>query len=72
MNTRRAIRAGLFVTLALAAACGQKGPLYLPDTGGEIVTRPATEAEAPAPQAPPAAPPAAAPTADEESQGTGG
>jgi predicted small lipoprotein YifL len=22
------------------AACGQKGPLYLPDQGGEVVTRP--------------------------------
>ena len=25
------------------AACGQKGPLYLPDKGGEVVTRPAGE-----------------------------
>jgi predicted small lipoprotein YifL len=24
----------------LLAACGQKGPLYLPDQGGEVVTRP--------------------------------
>ena len=24
------------------AACGQKGPLYMPDKGGEVVTRPAT------------------------------
>lgn len=22
------------------AGCGQKGPLYLPDKGGEVVTRP--------------------------------
>jgi predicted small lipoprotein YifL len=31
------------VALALGAlaACGQKGPLYLPDTAGEVVTRPA-------------------------------
>jgi predicted small lipoprotein YifL len=28
------------VVLALSA-CGQKGPLYLPDQGGEVVTRPA-------------------------------
>lgn len=31
------------VLLALAlllAGCGQKGPLYLPDTSGEVVTRP--------------------------------
>jgi predicted small lipoprotein YifL len=26
--------------LAGLAACGQKGPLYLPDKGGEVVTRP--------------------------------
>jgi len=24
----------------LLSACGQKGPLYLPDQGGEVVTRP--------------------------------
>jgi predicted small lipoprotein YifL len=38
-------------TLALAA-CGQKGPLYLPDsTQGEVITRPTqTPAEAPAPE----------------------
>jgi predicted small lipoprotein YifL len=26
--------------LAMLAGCGQKGPLYLPDRGGEVVTRP--------------------------------
>ena len=38
MNTRIALALlGLSLT-----ACGQKGPLYLPDTGqGEVVTRPA-------------------------------
>lgn len=32
-----------FAALALGAlsACGQKGPLYLPDAAGEVVTRPA-------------------------------
>jgi predicted small lipoprotein YifL len=25
---------------AWVAGCGQKGPLYLPDEGGEVVTRP--------------------------------
>jgi len=31
----------LFVALAATlAACGQKGPLYLPEQTGEIVTRP--------------------------------
>jgi predicted small lipoprotein YifL len=32
--------AALMLVVALAA-CGQKGPLYLPDEGGEVVTRPA-------------------------------
>ena len=37
-------RAGVAVLLTcVLAACGQKGPLYLPDRGGEIVTRPAKE-----------------------------
>jgi predicted small lipoprotein YifL len=53
---------GLLGVLALAA-CGQKGPLYLPDQGGEVVTRPASQpstqsrspetAPQPATQAPP-------------------
>jgi len=30
------------LTLGALAGCGQKGPLYLPDTAGEVVTRPAT------------------------------
>jgi predicted small lipoprotein YifL len=30
------------LTLGALAACGQKGPLYLPDTASEVVTRPAT------------------------------
>jgi predicted small lipoprotein YifL len=35
-------RAGVAVLLTcVLAACGQKGPLYLPDRTGEIVTRPA-------------------------------
>jgi predicted small lipoprotein YifL len=28
--------------LVALAGCGQKGPLYLPDRGGTIVTRPAS------------------------------
>jgi predicted small lipoprotein YifL len=32
------------------AGCGQKGPLYLPDKGGEVVTRPGGQAQQPAPQ----------------------
>jgi predicted small lipoprotein YifL len=29
------------LTLGALCGCGQKGPLYLPDTAGEVVTRPA-------------------------------
>ena len=39
-----------------AAACGQKGPLYLPDHNGSVVTRPAgstEDAAQPAPQGSP-------------------
>lgn len=31
------------------AACGQKGPLHLPDEGGTVITRPAAPEAAPAP-----------------------
>ena len=47
--------AGVAVTLA---ACGQKGPLYLPDKGGAVVTSPVPSA---APPPAPAAPPQSAP-----------
>src|SRR5262249_33452925 len=33
--------AAAIVAALVTAACGQKGPLYLPDKGGEVVTRPA-------------------------------
>jgi predicted small lipoprotein YifL len=36
--------------LGSLAACGQKGPLYLPDQAREVVTRP-TQTPAPAPDA---------------------
>jgi predicted small lipoprotein YifL len=38
--------------------CGQKGPLYLPDKGGDVVTRPAGQTQQPSPQrqAPPQQP----------------
>lgn len=40
---------------ALLAGCGQKGALYLPEAGGEVITRPTQTPEAPAtPQPPPA------------------
>jgi predicted small lipoprotein YifL len=31
----------LCLLLAALPGCGKKGPLYLPDTAGEVVTRPA-------------------------------
>ena len=56
-------RAWLLLAHAAVAAggCGQKGPLYLPDKGGKVVT---SAPAAPQTQAPPAAaPPANAPPA---------
>jgi len=42
------MRVTLMATALLAlAGCGQKGPLYLPDSSGEVVTRPAAESTAP-------------------------
>ena len=50
----------LLALAALAAGgCGQKGPLYLPDKGGRVVT--SAPAATQAQPAPPAAAPAAAP-----------
>jgi predicted small lipoprotein YifL len=48
MNNRNLCRVGsgvAFGATLLLAACGQKGPLYLPDTGGEVVTRPGGAAQ---------------------------
>jgi predicted small lipoprotein YifL len=51
------------VPLVMTAACGQKGPLYLPPKNGTVVTRPAAN-QPPAPNttATPAAQPGAAPS----------
>ena len=38
---------------ALLAGCGQKGPLYLPDQGGEVVTRPGGQNQSPSPETAP-------------------
>jgi predicted small lipoprotein YifL len=46
--------AGVLVA-AVLAACGQKGPLYLPEKTGEVVTRPAAP-EKPAPAETPSPP----------------
>ncbi len=42
--------AGVLVSTAMLSGCGQKGPLYLPDAAGSVVTRPT--------QTPQSAPPA--------------
>jgi predicted small lipoprotein YifL len=57
-------RAWLLPALATLAAggCGQKGPLYLPDKVGKVVTSaPAAAPSQSAPATPAATPPAAAP-----------
>jgi len=51
---RAAALAGAMLPAALTG-CGQKGPLYLPDKGGTIVTS-APAAPAPAAPSPPATP----------------
>lgn len=51
--------AGLAMGLATGlAGCGQKGPLYLPDKGGDVVTRPGGQQgqQAPRPQSQETAP----------------
>ncbi len=50
MPWRAPLGAAVLVTLA---ACGQKGPLYLPEKGGEVVTRPAAGQAQPSPEAAP-------------------
>ena len=60
----------LLALTVLAGGCGQKGPLYLPDKGGKVVTtapaaigaQPAAPAAAPADSPPPGGEPAVAPT----------
>jgi predicted small lipoprotein YifL len=52
----------LLALAALAAgACGQKGPLYLPDKGGRVVTSPPAASQPQPAAAPPATAPPAAP-----------
>ncbi len=45
MVARFATRLIAGALLASLGACGQKGPLYLPDKGGEVVTRPGGPAQ---------------------------
>jgi len=37
----------------LLAACGQTGPLYLPEPSGEVITRPSSEPRESEPTSPP-------------------
>jgi len=66
----RRATACLAASVALAlAGCGQKGPLYLPEKGGAVVTSPsgsAAPAPPPAPSAP-GQPQEPAPTAEPQS-----
>lgn len=50
--SRRVAVAMVAAAGVLLGACGQKGPLYLPDQGGEVVTRPGgqTQSSETAPQ----------------------
>ena len=52
MNARLVLLLGI----GALGACGQKGPLYLPDKRAGVVTQPAP-GESPPPAPPPAAPP---------------
>ena len=45
-------RAAAAMTLLVLAGCGQKGPLYLPEKGGTVVTAPAASAPAAGPETP--------------------
>jgi predicted small lipoprotein YifL len=44
---KRSMRMAVGAALVLLAACGQKGPLYLPDANGEVVTRPTQSGQPP-------------------------
>jgi|AmaraimetFIIA100_FD_contig_41_26780446_length_872_multi_6_in_0_out_0_2 predicted small lipoprotein YifL len=61
------VKVPLAAALALAlAGCGQKGPLYLPEKGGTVVTTPAQTAPG-QPEVSPAQPPQSAPAQPEVS-----
>lgn len=71
-----AARCLTLLALALLGGCGQKGPLYLPDKGGAVVTPPPAPAgatpapaqSAPAPQDTPATPPKKKTGTDDDSK----
>ena len=59
----RLLKVPLAAALALAlAGCGQKGPLYLPDQGGTVVTTPPQSAPEQPPEVSPTPSPQNAPT----------
>jgi predicted small lipoprotein YifL len=59
----------MFVVAVVVAACGQKGPLYLPDEGGEVVTRPGGQQQR-QPPSPETAPQPSTTRPDEEKEST--
>jgi len=63
MADKLAILATAALMVCTLTACGQKGPLYLPDAPTEVVTRPAATTPSNSPQTPdsPPAPPSPAP-----------
>lgn len=66
MRRLRRLTAQTAISLAAGAfvvACGQKGPLYLPEKPGAVVTRPA-----PAPEPAPESSPPEEPDDDEKSE----
>jgi predicted small lipoprotein YifL len=53
VKMNKIVAMGVLSAAALLAACGQKGPLYLPDQGGEVVTRPGGQSQSPSPETAP-------------------
>jgi predicted small lipoprotein YifL len=56
MRLARLARSLILVMVTILPGCGQKGPLYLPDSGGEVITRPTQTPPEPAPTPPPSSP----------------
>jgi predicted small lipoprotein YifL len=57
MRPARLARNLILVMVTILPGCGQKGSLYLPDSGGEVITRPTQTPTEPTP-VPPASSPA--------------
>ena len=73
---RRLAACGAASAALALSGCGQKGPLYLPEKGGAVVTSPGVNAPAPppppaAPGQPPQTPPAAEPQSTPEPSPSG-